>query len=150
MRKKMLIAVFSVIVILVVAISPVGAITHGQPDGNNHPYVGVALGPAKGDNPKDTLKDKSLPPDKPIKDPLPDNPDDDKKVDDQKDDDKKVDVKKVDVKKVDVKKVDHQKVDDQKDDDQKVDDRKVDDRKVDDRKVDDKKVDDKLLHYVIA
>jgi hypothetical protein len=32
-----------VIVILAVAISPVGAITNGQPDGNNHPYVGLAV-----------------------------------------------------------------------------------------------------------
>ena len=86
MRKKMLIAVFSVIVILAVTISPVGAISNGQPDGNNHPYVGIALGPATGDNPEDTLKDDGLPPKEPIKDPLPDNPDDDQKDDAKKDD----------------------------------------------------------------
>src|SRR4030095_5021064 len=48
MSKKILFAVFSVIVILAVAVSPVGAITNGQPDGNRHPYVGIALGPATG------------------------------------------------------------------------------------------------------
>ena len=46
MSKKILFAVFSAIVILAVAVSPVGAITNGQPDGNNHPYVGLAAGPA--------------------------------------------------------------------------------------------------------
>lgn len=40
MRKKMLFAVFSVIVILAIAVSPVGAITYGTPDGNEHPFVG--------------------------------------------------------------------------------------------------------------
>ena len=40
MRKKMLFAVFSVIVILAVAISPVAAITYGTPDGTDHPFVG--------------------------------------------------------------------------------------------------------------
>ena len=48
MSKKILFAVFSAIVILAVAVSPVGAITNGQPDGNNHPYVGLAAGPATG------------------------------------------------------------------------------------------------------
>ena len=136
MRKKMLFAVFSVLVILAVAVSPVGAITNDQPDGNNYPYVGIALGPATGcgfgvcsaaaisptgDSPKDTLNDKGLPPNKPIKDPLPDNPDDDKQVDDQKvDDQKDADQKDAD-----------QKDDDQKDDDQKDDDQKDDDQKVD-------------------
>jgi hypothetical protein len=48
MNKKMLFAVFSVIVILALAVFPVGAITNGEPDGNNHPYVGIALGAATG------------------------------------------------------------------------------------------------------
>jgi len=43
MRKKMLFAVFSVMVILSVAVSPVGAVTNGQPDGDNHPYVGLLV-----------------------------------------------------------------------------------------------------------
>lgn len=43
MRNKMLVVVFSVIVILAVAVSPVGAITDGQPDGNNHPFVGLMV-----------------------------------------------------------------------------------------------------------
>ena len=43
MRKKMLFVVFSVIVILSVAVSPVGAITDGELDGNGHPYVGLMV-----------------------------------------------------------------------------------------------------------
>ena len=43
MRKKMLLAVFSVIVILAVAVFPVGAVTDGEPDGNGHPYVVLLL-----------------------------------------------------------------------------------------------------------
>lgn len=43
MRNKMLFAVFSVIVILAVAVSPVGAITDGELDGNGHPYVGLMV-----------------------------------------------------------------------------------------------------------
>jgi len=43
MRKKMLLAVFSVIVILAVAVFPVGAITDGEPDGNGHPFVGLMV-----------------------------------------------------------------------------------------------------------
>jgi hypothetical protein len=43
MRKKMLFVVFSVIVILSVAVSPVGAITDGELDGNGHPYVVLLL-----------------------------------------------------------------------------------------------------------
>lgn len=34
MRKKMLLAVFSVMVILAVAVSPAGAVTDGELDGN--------------------------------------------------------------------------------------------------------------------
>jgi V8-like Glu-specific endopeptidase len=43
MRKKMLLAVFSVLVILAVAVFPVGAVTDGQPDGDGHPYVGLMV-----------------------------------------------------------------------------------------------------------
>jgi len=43
MRKKMFFAVFSVIVILAVAVSPAGAVTDGQLDGNGHPYVGLMV-----------------------------------------------------------------------------------------------------------
>lgn len=43
MRRKMLFALFSVFVILAVAVSPVGAITDGEPDGNGHPYVGLMV-----------------------------------------------------------------------------------------------------------
>ena len=43
MRKKMLFAVFSVIVLLAVAVSPAGAVTDGQLDGNGHPYVVLLL-----------------------------------------------------------------------------------------------------------
>src|SRR5688572_9114990 len=43
MRNKMLFAVFSVLVILAVAVSPVGAVTDGELDGNGHPYVGLMV-----------------------------------------------------------------------------------------------------------
>jgi Trypsin len=43
MRKKMLFAVFSVIVLLAVAVSPAGAVTDGELDGNAHPYVVLLL-----------------------------------------------------------------------------------------------------------
>src|SRR5215510_8880007 len=43
MRNKMLFAVFAVIAILAVAVSPVGAVTDGQLDGNGHPYVVLLL-----------------------------------------------------------------------------------------------------------
>ena len=43
MRKKMLIAMFSVMAILAIAISPVGAITDGELDGEGHPYVVLLL-----------------------------------------------------------------------------------------------------------
>ena len=43
MRNKMLLAVFSAIVILAVAVFPVGAVTDGTPDGNGHPYVVLIL-----------------------------------------------------------------------------------------------------------
>jgi hypothetical protein len=43
MRNKMLFVLFSVIVILAVAVSPVGAVTDGELDGNGHPYVGLLI-----------------------------------------------------------------------------------------------------------
>ena len=43
MRKKMLLAVFSVMVILSVAVSSAGAITDGELDGEGHPYVVLLL-----------------------------------------------------------------------------------------------------------
>jgi len=43
MRKKMLLAVLSVMVILAVAISPAAAITDGELDGEGHPYVVLLL-----------------------------------------------------------------------------------------------------------
>ncbi len=43
MRKKMLFVLFSVIVILAVAVSPVGAVTDGELDGEGHPYVGLMV-----------------------------------------------------------------------------------------------------------
>jgi V8-like Glu-specific endopeptidase len=43
MRNKMIFAVFSVIVILAIAVSPVGAVTDGEQDGNGHPYVGLMV-----------------------------------------------------------------------------------------------------------
>ena len=43
MRKKMLFAVFSVMVILALAVSPVGAVTDGELDGEDHPHVVLLL-----------------------------------------------------------------------------------------------------------
>ena len=43
MRKKMLFAVFSVIIILAVAVSPAAAVTDGELDGNGHPFVGLMV-----------------------------------------------------------------------------------------------------------
>jgi len=43
MRKKMLFAVFSVLVILAVAVIPAGAVTDGHPDGEGHPFVGLMV-----------------------------------------------------------------------------------------------------------
>ena len=44
MRKK-LFAVFAVLVIALTAVAPVGAITGGQPDGDQHPYGALVLVP---------------------------------------------------------------------------------------------------------
>ena len=43
MRKKMLLAVFSVIVMLTFAVFPARAVTDGELDGNAHPYVVLLL-----------------------------------------------------------------------------------------------------------
>ena len=43
MRKKMLFVVFSVILILSVAVSPAGAVTDGELDGDGHPHVVLLL-----------------------------------------------------------------------------------------------------------
>jgi len=51
MRKKMLFAVFSALVILAVAVFPVGAVTDGEPDGNGHPYVGLMVAQDEDGNP---------------------------------------------------------------------------------------------------
>lgn len=51
MRKKILFVIFSVIVILAVAVSPVGAVTDGEPDGNGHPYVGLMVAQDADGNP---------------------------------------------------------------------------------------------------
>ncbi len=47
----MLFVVFSVLVILAVAVSPVGAVTDGQPDGNGHPFVGLMVAQDADGNP---------------------------------------------------------------------------------------------------
>ena len=51
MRKKMLFVVFSVLVILALAVSPVGAVTDGEPDGNGHPFVGLMVAQDADGNP---------------------------------------------------------------------------------------------------
>ena len=43
MRKKMLLVLFSVLVILATAVSPVGAVTDGELDGEGHPHVVLLL-----------------------------------------------------------------------------------------------------------
>ena len=43
MHKKTLIAAFLLMVILVVAVIPAGAVTDGELDGNGHPYVGLMV-----------------------------------------------------------------------------------------------------------
>ena len=42
-NKKMLLVVFSALVMLALVVSPVGAVTDGEPDGNGHPYVGLMV-----------------------------------------------------------------------------------------------------------
>ena len=43
MRRKMLIAVLSVMVMLALAVSPAAAVTDGELDGEGHPYVGLMV-----------------------------------------------------------------------------------------------------------
>lgn len=49
MRKKYLFVLFSVIVILAVAVFPVGAVTDGEPDGDGHPFVGLMIADVDGE-----------------------------------------------------------------------------------------------------
>lgn len=51
MKKKFVFAVFSVMVILALAVSPVAAITDGEPDGNGHPFVGLMVAQDADGNP---------------------------------------------------------------------------------------------------
>ena len=51
MRRKVLFAVFSALVILAVAVFPVGAVTDGEPDGDGHPYVGLMVAQDADGNP---------------------------------------------------------------------------------------------------
>lgn len=43
MSKKLTVSVFTALIILILAVSPVLAVTDGQLDGNNHPYVGLMV-----------------------------------------------------------------------------------------------------------
>lgn len=43
MRKKYLFVLLSVIAMLAVAVFPVGAVTDGEPDGDDHPFVGLMV-----------------------------------------------------------------------------------------------------------
>ena len=43
MHKKMLMTAVTLMAILVLAVSPVAAVTDGEPDGNGHPYVGLMV-----------------------------------------------------------------------------------------------------------
>ena len=51
MQKKVLFTMLSMLVILAIAVSPVGAITDGEPDGDNHPYVGLMVADNSSGNP---------------------------------------------------------------------------------------------------
>ena len=51
MRKKLIFAVFSVLVIMAVAVSPVAAVTDGELDGEGHPYVGLMVAQDADGNP---------------------------------------------------------------------------------------------------
>jgi hypothetical protein len=51
MRRKMLFAVFSAVVILAIAVFPVGAITDGELDGEGHPFVGLMVAQDEDGNP---------------------------------------------------------------------------------------------------
>lgn len=43
MSKKILLTAFTLMAILVLAVSPVAAVTDGEPDGDGHPYVGLMI-----------------------------------------------------------------------------------------------------------
>jgi secreted trypsin-like serine protease len=51
MRKKTLMATIVAIVILLIAVSPVAAVTDGELDGNGHPYVGLMVAQDANGNP---------------------------------------------------------------------------------------------------
>lgn len=51
MNRKLLFAVFSVLLILAVGVSPVAAITDGEPDGDGHPFVGLMIAQDEDGNP---------------------------------------------------------------------------------------------------
>jgi secreted trypsin-like serine protease len=51
MPKKTLFAILSVIAIAALAVSPVGAVTDGELDGNGHPYVGLMVAQDADGNP---------------------------------------------------------------------------------------------------
>ena len=51
MNKKFMFAVFSALVILLVVVSPVGAVTDGEPDGDGHPFVGLMVAQDAAGNP---------------------------------------------------------------------------------------------------
>ena len=51
MRKKLIFAVFSVLVIMAVAVSPVADVTDGELDGDGHPYVGLMVAQDADGNP---------------------------------------------------------------------------------------------------
>jgi hypothetical protein len=51
MTRKALLATFMAIVILAIAISPIGAVTNGELDGEGHPYVGLMVAQDADGNP---------------------------------------------------------------------------------------------------
>ena len=49
MIMKKLLFILSIVLVFALALAGTAlAVTNGQPDGDNHPYVGMALGPATG------------------------------------------------------------------------------------------------------
>jgi hypothetical protein len=51
MNRKFLFALFSVLLILAVGVSPVAAVTDGEPDGEGHPFVGLMIAQDADGNP---------------------------------------------------------------------------------------------------
>jgi hypothetical protein len=54
MRRKALVLVATVLILLI-TVAPAGAITFGQPDGNQHPYVGALIAEFRAPGQKDIL-----------------------------------------------------------------------------------------------